>query len=59
LGVLVDPNDRADVLRGIRDALGRPKGQVSPLLSEYSEDKFVRRVHGILDAVTRGALAEG
>jgi glycosyltransferase involved in cell wall biosynthesis len=57
LGVLVDPNDRADLLRGIREALRRPKGEVPALLSEFSEDRYVERVHAILDAIVGGALA--
>jgi glycosyltransferase involved in cell wall biosynthesis len=57
LGVLVDPDDRADLVRGIREALTRPKGEVSPLLSEFSEERFAGRVHAILDATAGGALA--
>jgi glycosyltransferase involved in cell wall biosynthesis len=57
LGVLVDPNDRADLLRGIREALRRPKGEVPALLSEFSENRYVERVHAILDAIAGGALA--
>jgi len=57
LGVLVDPDDHADLLRGIREALRRPKGEVSPLLSEFSEARFAERVHAILDARAGGALA--
>lgn len=56
LGVLVDPSDRADLLRGIREALQRPKGDVPELLHEYSEDRYVERVHAILDAIAGGAL---
>ena len=59
LGVLVDPNDRADLLRGIREALRRPKGEVPVLLSEFSEDRFVGRVHAILDTIAGGGLALG
>ena len=59
LGVLVDPDDRTDLVRGIREALRRPKGEVPPLLSEYSEGRFAERVHAILDAVASGALARG
>jgi phosphatidyl-myo-inositol dimannoside synthase len=57
LGVLVDPTDRADLIRGIREALRRPKGEVPALLSEFSEDRYVERVHSILDAIAGGALA--
>jgi glycosyltransferase involved in cell wall biosynthesis len=57
LGVLVDPNDRADLLRGIREALRRPKGEVQELLSEFSEGKYVERVHAVLDAIAGGTLA--
>ena len=57
LGVLVDPNDRADLLRGIREALHRPKGEVPALLSEFSEDRYVERVHAILDAIGAGVLS--
>lgn len=51
LGVLVDPTDRADLLRGIREALARPKGEVPALLSEFSESRFGERVRAILEAV--------
>jgi len=57
LGVLVDPNDRADLLRGICEALRHPKGEVPALLSEFSEGRYVERVHAILDAIAGGALA--
>lgn len=57
LGVLVDPRDRADLLRGIREALKHPKGEVPALLSEYSEDRYVTRVHAILDAIVGGIPA--
>jgi phosphatidyl-myo-inositol dimannoside synthase len=58
LGALVDPDDPADLIRGIRSALERPKGEVSPLLSEFSEERFARRVHDILDAVVRDRRGE-
>ncbi len=57
LGVLVDPDDRAGLIAGIREALSRPKGVVSPLLSEFSESRYTQRVHAILDAVGTGALS--
>jgi phosphatidyl-myo-inositol dimannoside synthase len=57
LGALVDPNDRADLIRGIRDALRRPKGEVPALLSEFSEQRYVERVHAILDTIAGGVLA--
>jgi glycosyltransferase involved in cell wall biosynthesis len=58
LGALVDPRDRSDLLRGIREALARPKGDVPPLLSEFSQERYVERVHAILDAIAGGVLAE-
>lgn len=57
LGVLVDPSDRDDLVRGILEAVGRPKGQVPALLSEFSETRYVERVHAIVDAIVGGALA--
>ena len=57
LGVLVDPTDRADLMRGIREALARPKGEVPALLSEFSESRYVERVHAILDAIDAGTHA--
>jgi glycosyltransferase involved in cell wall biosynthesis len=57
LGILVDPDDREDLIRGIREALRRPKGVVPALLSEFSEARYVERVHAILDAIAGGALA--
>jgi len=56
LGVLVDPDDRADLLRGIHEALRRPKGVVPTLLSEFSQERYVERVHAILDEVAGGVL---
>jgi len=51
LGVLVDPRDPADLVRGIREALARPKGEVPALLSEFSERRYVERVHAIFDTI--------
>lgn len=51
LGALVDPDDRASLLAGIREAISRPKGDVPALLSEFSEERYVARVRAILDAL--------
>jgi glycosyltransferase involved in cell wall biosynthesis len=59
LGVLVDPGDRDDLLRGLRQALAAPKGSVPALLSEFSERRFVERLHAILDSVAGRALRTG
>jgi glycosyltransferase involved in cell wall biosynthesis len=59
LGALVDPDDPRDLLRGIHEALGRPKGHAPELLSEFSERRYVERVHAILDAIAGGALVRG
>lgn len=59
LGVLVDPNDRQDLVRGILEALRRPKGEVPALLSEFSEARYVERVHAVVEAIAGGALMRG
>ncbi|HET6468333.1 MAG TPA: glycosyltransferase family 4 protein [Geminicoccaceae bacterium] len=45
LGVLCDPRDPDDVLRGLHELLGRPKGIVPAGLAEYSAERFAQRVH--------------
>lgn len=49
LGVLVNPRDKEDMKRGIREALRRQKGVVPPGLEYFSFRNFERRCHAILD----------
>jgi glycosyltransferase involved in cell wall biosynthesis len=51
LGVLVDPNDQGDIVRGIEEALGRPRGVVPPGLDYFSVPNFTSRVHAFVDEV--------
>jgi phosphatidyl-myo-inositol dimannoside synthase len=52
LGVLVDPDDPADIVRGILKALRRPRS-VPPGLSYFSHDKFAERLYSALASVCR------
>ena len=52
LGVLVDPRDRASVVRGIREALARPRS-VPPGLEYFSFDRFRERVDAFIDEIVR------
>lgn len=51
LGVLVDPANSDDVVRGIEEALARPKGIRPVGLSYFAFDKFEARVHAFVDEV--------
>ena len=48
LGSVVDPDDPASVVSGIRDALARPEG-VPPGLDHFSQAHFAERWHAVLD----------
>ena len=50
LGVLVDPRDPEDVLKGLRKALDTPKG-VPAELAEFRREQFEERVSRFLDEV--------
>ncbi len=50
LGALADPRDRADVVRGVLDALSRPRS-VPAGLERYSVAQFRARVRGMSDRV--------
>lgn len=53
LGVLVDPDDPADIKRGIHEALRQPLGVVPAGLAYFSFENFEQRVHQLLDAMVR------
>jgi len=48
LGEMVDPNDPADVCRGISAALERPRGVRPKGLEHFSDERFVKRLHRIV-----------
>ena len=48
LGILVNPDDPADIERGILAALARPK-RVDPGLAYFSVARFEQRLHELLD----------
>ncbi len=50
LGILVDPDDPADIRRGILAALAQPR-QVPPGLAYFSFDQFSQRLGALLDPV--------
>jgi len=54
LGSLVDPRDGADIIRGIKEALGKPKGVVPDGLRYFAFPNFVSRVHAFVDDVMPG-----
>jgi phosphatidyl-myo-inositol dimannoside synthase len=54
LGILVNPDDPEDVVRGIAGALASPRGVVPSLLAEFSGRRFEERVHELLDATVVG-----
>jgi glycosyltransferase involved in cell wall biosynthesis len=58
LGTLVNPDDRSDVVRGILEALRRPRGVVPAELEEFSYGRFEQRVHAILDRLIPARSAE-
>ncbi len=49
LGSLVDPRNPDDILRGIEEALAKPRGIVPAGLSYFSFDNFASRVHLFVD----------
>lgn len=49
--IYVDPTDRADLKRGLLEALKRGRGEVPPELSRFSYPSFRGRLHGIVDEV--------
>lgn len=51
LVIQVDPNDPADITRGILEALTRPRTIDPHILSMFSFEAFERNAHAILDAV--------
>jgi len=51
LGGLVDPARPDDVLRGIEEALAKPRGVVPAGLDYFAFDHFKARVHALLDDV--------
>ena len=54
LGTVVDPTDPLDVVRGIREALGRQKGTVPPELEHFSFENFELRAHRIVRSLGAG-----
>jgi len=44
-GIVVDPKDAADLMRGIESALARPRGEVPGGLETFSFESFEARVH--------------
>jgi phosphatidyl-myo-inositol dimannoside synthase len=51
LGAVVDPDDPADLRRGILDALRQGRGEVPEGLAYFGVDRFVERWHGVLNLV--------
>lgn len=49
LGVVVNPDDRNELIRGILRALSAPRGVVPQGLEHFSYENFVGRLHDILD----------
>jgi asparagine synthase (glutamine-hydrolysing) len=49
LGVLVDPDNRAELIQGIVTTLKQPKGFVPAGLNYFSYDQFEQRCHTIVD----------
>jgi glycosyltransferase involved in cell wall biosynthesis len=49
LGALVDPDDPADLKRGIREALGQQRGTVPDGLDYFSKERFTARWHRLID----------
>ncbi|MEO7741972.1 MAG: asparagine synthase (glutamine-hydrolyzing) [Usitatibacter sp.] len=54
LGTVVDPTDPMDVIRGIREALGRQKGTVPQELEHFSFENFELRTHRIVRSMANG-----
>jgi glycosyltransferase involved in cell wall biosynthesis len=51
LGGLVDPDSPDDIVRGIEEALAKPRGAVPAGLEYFAFDRFKERVHAFLDDV--------
>jgi len=49
LGAVVDPDDPADLKRGIREALGQQRGTVPDGLDYFSKERFTERWHRLID----------
>jgi phosphatidylinositol alpha-1,6-mannosyltransferase len=47
LGIVVNPKDQADLIRGIEAALARPR-VVPPGLDRFSDQAFERRIHSMI-----------
>lgn len=54
LGTLVDPANQEDLVRGIEEALGKPRGVVPAGLEYFAFKNFTSRVHAFLDDVMKG-----
>jgi len=53
LGIVVDPRNPHDILRGIKEALAQPKGIVPEGLEFFSYRNFEQRCHSIVDQVVQ------
>jgi phosphatidyl-myo-inositol dimannoside synthase len=51
LGILVDPDNPAEIKAGILEALTRPSGIAPEGLDYFSDRNFEKRVHAILDEI--------
>jgi hypothetical protein len=49
LGVVVDPDDPADLKRGILEALAEERGTVPEGLGHFSKERFIRRWNRVVD----------
>jgi glycosyltransferase involved in cell wall biosynthesis len=50
----VDPNDKADIIRGIRDGLARRSTDVAAAMNGYYYPAFRDRLHGYVSRIVRG-----
>jgi phosphatidylinositol alpha-1,6-mannosyltransferase len=53
LGILVDPANQDDVVRGIEEALVKPRGVVPAGLDYFAFENFTSRVHAFVDEVMK------
>lgn len=51
LGILVDPGDRAELVRAVREALARPRGAVPAGLEHFAFPRFEARAHALFGQV--------